>query len=190
MAKKRLHKKHSNPKLLRDLAIIVGSVIFAVLMVHSGFIEGFIASIRQVGFLGSFVAGLFFTSLFTIAPASIALAKISMTTPPLLVAFWGALGAMIGDLILFLFIRDSLAEDIVELIKSPQYHRIISVFHLRIFRWLIPFFGALLIVSPLPDELGLAMMGFSKIKTRVILPLTFVLNFLGVLLICAIAGTL
>jgi hypothetical protein len=190
VTKTRLRKKHSHPKIARDLLIIVVSVILALFLVKGGAIEYFISLIQGQVFLGSFIAGIFFTSLFTIAPASIALAKISLTASPLLVAFWGALGAMIGDLLLFLFIRDSLAEDLLELIKNPEYKRIRGVFKLRLFRWFIPLLGALVIISPLPDELGLALMGFSKVKTKVMLPLTFALNFLGILLIFAIANAI
>ena len=58
---------------------------------------------------------------------------------------------------------------------------------LRIFRWLIAFLGALIIASPLPDELGLTMMGFSKIKTSLFIPISFLLNSLGILIIGLIA---
>lgn len=183
-------KKHSHPKLIRDLAIVVASVFVAVAIIKIGILENILAVAEGVRYLSSFVAGLFFTSLFTIAPASVALAKLSETTAPVGVALCGAAGAMVGDLILFLFIRDSLAEDVIELIKTSHYKRIISVFKLRIFRWLVPFLGALVIVSPLPDEIGLSMMGFSKIPTVVMMPLTFLLNFIGILLICFVAGTL
>jgi hypothetical protein len=183
-----MRKKHSHAKLIRDLGLIVLSFVITITLIRAGLIEHFLTSFKNFSALASFIAGVFFTSLFTIAPASIALVKIGSTTPPVLVAFWGAFGAVLGDYILFKFIRDSLAEDVIDLVKRPSYKRILAVFHLRIFRWFIPLVGALIIVSPLPDELGLAMMGFSRIRTRVMLPLTFFLNFLGILLIFAIAG--
>lgn len=62
-----------------------------------------------------------------------------------------------------------------------------SIFRLRIFRWSIAFLGALVIASPLPDELGLMMLGFSKIKTSFFVPISFLLNFLGILVIGLIA---
>ncbi|OGG78335.1 hypothetical protein A3A36_01445 [Candidatus Kaiserbacteria bacterium RIFCSPLOWO2_01_FULL_52_12b] len=59
----------------------------------------------------------------------------------------------------------------------------VSIFRPRLFKWLIPFVGALIIASPLPDEAGLAMMGLSKMKTSVFIPISFALNFLGILAI-------
>jgi len=39
------------------------------------------------------------------------------------------------------------------------------------------------VISPLPDELGLAMMGLSKMKTSLFIPISFILNSLGILAI-------
>ena len=62
-----------------------------------------------------------------------------------------------------------------------------KILHLKFFKWLIPFMGALVVASPLPDEIGLAMMGFSKIRTSLFIPISFLLNFLGILVIGFIA---
>jgi hypothetical protein len=61
---------------------------------------------------------------------------------------------------------------------------------MRVFRAVMPFLGALIIASPLPDELGLVFLGISKLKTRYFLPLSFVLNFFGILIIGLIAKSL
>jgi hypothetical protein len=39
----------------------------------------------------------------------------------------------------------------------------------------------LIIASPFPDELGLMLMGLSKTNTKVFILLSFVLNFIGIL---------
>jgi len=62
--------------------------------------------------------------------------------------------------------------------------------HLRLFRWSMVLFGALVIASPLPDEIGLAMMGLSKVKTLLFIPISFSLNAFGILIIGLIARTL
>jgi len=40
--------------------------------------------------------------------------------------------------------------------------------------------GALIIISPLPDELGVSLMGISKLKWYRFLLLSFTLNTLGI----------
>ena len=57
------------------------------------------------------------------------------------------------------------------------------LFKLRSFRWLTFFAGGFIIASPLPDELGIALLGFSKLKTSLFVPLSFTFNFLGICLI-------
>lgn len=184
------HKRHSYKKLARDLFFVIASIVVAIILVQVGVFQSIVLTSKTSHYIASFVAGLFFTSAFTIAPASVVLAHISETASPIMVAFFGAIGAMIGDYIIFSFVRDALAEDIQLLIRGPVYKKIVWIFKFRIFRRFVPLLGALIIASPLPDELGLAMMGLSHMSTRAMLPLTFVMNFFGVLLVAWFAGTL
>ncbi|MFH1990444.1 MAG: hypothetical protein ABIJ19_01135 [Patescibacteria group bacterium] len=71
--------------------------------------------------------------------------------------------------------------------KKSKSEKLISIFKLRIFRWSLAFLGALVIASPLPDELGLMMLGFSKMKTSLFVPVSFLFNSLGILIIGLIA---
>jgi len=179
-------KKH----LSRDLFWFIVSILVAILIVRSGIITHVLAGSAQGRLLGSFIAGLFFTSLFSIAPASIALVTLAKTTSIVEVALAGALGAMLGDLLIFQFIKSNLTDDLNEIALLPRYRKMKRLFSIRLLRILRPFIGAIVIISPLPDEIGLALLGFSKIPTIIMLPLTFILNFFGILLICYTAGLL
>ncbi len=132
----------------------------------------------------------FFVSVFTVAPATVVLAEIAQSNSIFLVAFFGGIGALVGDLVIFRFIKDRLADDFLYLIKKSKFGRWVSIFHLRLFRWLVPLVGALIVASPLPDELGLTMMGLSKMRTSLFIPLSFLLNSLGILVIGLIAQSL
>ena len=177
---------HKN-NLIKDVAIIALSVLIAIILVKTEVLVSILASSKELELFGSFIAGMFFTSIFTVAPATVVLAEIAQVNSVLWVAFFGGIGAMIGDMIIFRFVRNRLFEDILYLLKKSKFERLISIFRLRIFRWLIAFLGALIIASPLPDELGLMMMGFSKIKTSLFIPISFLLNSLGILIIGLIA---
>lgn len=177
--------------LIKDIGTIVFSIIVAILLIKSGLIEEILRRTRDLWFLDSFIAGMFFTSIFTTIPAIIALSEIFQSSQSTLsVAIFGGLGALCGDLIIFRFMRDRLGEDIIRLIKNSGNSRLRSIIRLRFFRWLTFFLGALTIASPLPDELGLAMIGFSKTKTSLFIPVSFVFNFLGILAIGLIAKNL
>ena len=90
--------------LFRDLFFVGLSVLFAIIIVRVGVLTNLFAVAEEVKILGSFLSGIFFTSAFTIAPAAISLAEISKTTSPFVVAFWGAIGAVIGDMVIFLLV--------------------------------------------------------------------------------------
>lgn len=178
---------HGN-NLIKDAGIIFLSVIIAIILVKTRALESLLTATGGLTIAGSFIAGLFFTSIFTTAPATVALAEIARATNSVLpVALIGGLGAMLGDLVIFRFIKNNLAEDLFCLIKKSHGERFISIFHLRLFRRLTILLGALVIASPLPDEIGLAMMGLSKLKTYIFIPLSFILNSAGILVIGLIA---
>ncbi|MDP3004267.1 MAG: hypothetical protein Q8N43_02060 [Candidatus Azambacteria bacterium] len=177
---------HKN-NLIKDISIIALSVLIAIILIKTGVVIDLIAPSKELKLLGSFIAGIFFTSVFTVAPATVVLTEIAQTNSVFWVAFFGGLGAMIGDMVIFRFVKNRLSTDILYMLKKSKSERLVSIFRLRIFRWSIGFLGALVIASPLPDELGLMMMGFSKIKTSLFIPISFLLNSLGILVIGLIA---
>lgn len=180
-----MENKRNN--LIRDLGIIVLSIIISVVLAKSGILKDLLTGAQEWRFLGSLIAGIFFVSMFTVAPAAVVLVKIAQFNTILGVAFFGGIGALIGDLLIFRFIKNNLAEDVSYLIKKTNQERFIKIFQLKLFRQLIIFVGALVIISPLPDEIGLAMMGLSKMKTSLFIPISFSLNFFGILIISLIA---
>ena len=178
-------------KNLKEDAISIGvSILLAWFLISSGYLAKLLLLSDAGQIAQSFIAGIFFTSAFTIAPASVFLAGLSQTAPLYTVAFFGALGAMCGDLILFLFIRDRLAGDLKGFFRGKATRHFLNSFHVGFWKWLAPLIGGLIIASPLPDELGISLLGLSRTRLAVLLPISFVMNFLGVLLVAAVAGAL
>ncbi|KND49659.1 MAG: hypothetical protein AB203_01070 [Parcubacteria bacterium C7867-008] len=173
-----------------DAIIIVFSVLLALFLVEIGAFERFLNFAQGIDLVAAFIAGIFFTSTFTIAPASIAFVEIGNASNMIQVAVAGALGAVCGDMILFFFIRDTIMEDLKTVLRKKNYHKIIAFTHGGIMRWLSPVIGALIIASPLPDEVGLTIMGMSKIRSTYLIPIAFVMNFLGIWAIISIAVAL
>ena len=180
---------HGN-NLFRDLALVVLSVFIAIILAKTGALKDLIASTQEMRFIGSFMAGILFVSVFTVAPATVTLGEIAQSNSVIVVAIFGGLGALVGDFLIFRFARDRISQDFTYLVKISKSERLVSIFKLKLFRLLIPFIGALIVASPLPDEVGLAMLGLSRIKTSVFIPLSFLLNSAGILIIGLIAKTL
>lgn len=176
--------------LRRDLFLLGLSVVVTIFLVRFGVIESIISATKGWTVLASFIAGAFWTSAFTIAPASIGIAYLSRSIDPVTIAVCGAFGAMIGDLIIFSFIKDVFSEDVRGAIKASRFKRLLGHTHFTFLRWFGPLVGALIIISPLPDEIGLSLMGMSKMKTRYLIPMTLILNFIGIYLIASVASVL
>lgn len=180
--------KKARKELLKDLLFVLVGATIAILLSRFGFVDWFVNIIGNQVF-SSFFAGLFFTSVFTIAPSAVALVSIANATT-LTVAFWGALGALCGDLILFYFIRDRFAENLVSSIRPSVTRHILNSFHLGFMKWLSPVLGAIIIASPLPDELGLTLLGISKTRISILIPISFVMNFVGIFALLYFANTI
>ena len=174
--------------LFQDVAVILFSVLVALLIVRTDILSTILLSTKEFEFIGSFIAGIFFTSVFTTAPAIVVLGEIAHANTIIFTALFGAMGAVIGDFVIFLFIRDRFAEHLKELLKHRGVGKKIgALIKLKSFRWLSLFLGGLVIASPLPDELGITLWGGSKVKTSWFIPLSFAFNFIGILIIGLIA---
>lgn len=160
------------------MLILVGTLV-ALAFARSGALDALLAAVGRTE-AAAFLAGVFFTSAFTLAPAAIALARIAMGAPFVDVALWGALGALCGDLIIFFFVRDRFADDLVHSFRPSLMRRIMASFHLGFMKWISPVLGALIIASPFPDELALALMGLSRTRLVILIPVSFAMNWLGI----------
>ncbi len=170
-----------------NLTLLAVSLVGTVLILYNGYLEHIVGPLQNWGYLGVFLAGLFFVSTFTVAPAAAVLFTLSDNINPWQVAVIGGLGGMIGDYLAFLFIRDRLLEELNPFLKMLHLYRPVNILHSKYFGWLAPVIGALIIASPFPDEIGLSLLGLTKIKTSRLLVLAFFLNAAGILLIALAA---
>ncbi|MBA3733063.1 hypothetical protein H0W91_01670 [Patescibacteria group bacterium] len=177
--------------IYHDIVIIIFSILMAILLVKSSTLQAVLDSAQGYKFIGSFIAGIFFTSVFTTAPAIVTLGKISQFNSIVTTAFFGALGALLGDLLIFRFVKDKFSEHILELVSHRKIgKRTRALFRLRLFRWMSFLVGGLIIASPIPDEVGISLLGITKMKTSLFIIISFSFNFLGILLIGFLARTI
>ncbi len=173
-----------------DISVIALSILIAVLLVKSGVIRDMMAWSAEFGHIGSFVAGMFFTSAFTTAPAIAALGEISLINGIIETSLWAALGAVVGDMIIFRFVRDRMADHLLVILPHKRgVRRFARLMKFRFFRYLTFLVGGIIIASPLPDELGVSLLGLSKMRTLYFVPLSFGFNFMGIFAIGLIAAS-
>lgn len=176
--------------LRQDFYILLASIAVAWAIVHFHAVDVLLAYTGDGVLLASFLAGIFFTSVMTTAPAIAIFGELSLHSNPLLLAVVGGAGAVCGDYLIFMFVRDRLGDDFAYLIKRTGTPRFFKMFHRKTFRWMLPFIGGLIVASPLPDELGLALLGIARMRTSRFLLLSFTFNSFGILLIALAARSL
>ena len=108
------------------------------------------------------------------------LSILDSTYPVYLLLPLAGIGAVIGDLTIFRLIKLSLASDLTQLYNNLGGSKISHILHTSHFRWTIPVIGALIIASPLPDEIGIGILGIYNLKTSQFLVLSYILNSLGI----------
>ncbi|MCC6405069.1 MAG: hypothetical protein IT405_01640 [Candidatus Yanofskybacteria bacterium] len=183
--------KWSHAPLVRDFATVVLSVLIAILLVRTHALADVLTATKQIEAVGSFVAGMFFTSVFTVAPAVVVLGEMAHENSLAVVAVFGGMGAVVGDLIIFRFVRDRLSEHLFELLRHQGvWRRARALLRFRYVRWFTFFLGGLIIASPLPDELGVSLLGFTRMRLSLFIPLSFVFNTVGIFLVGYLARAL
>lgn len=174
--------------ILHDVVFITVSITFAVWLAKSDVLNSFLVATKDVKVLESFLAGTLFTSAFTTAPAIAVLGKIAHGSSALTTALFGGVGALFGDLVIFKFVKDRLVVDMEVLFTKPARERFRHIIHARLFHLFSPFVAALIIASPLPDELGVMIFGFLRARTLLFIPFSLLANFAGIFIISGIAN--
>jgi hypothetical protein len=172
-----------------SVLIVIASIIFAWWLGESGAILWFL-SLPLPTPVVSFIAGFFFTSVFTTAPAVVLLGAIATHGALWPVIVWGALGAVIGDTIIITMMSRIVGNIHGIHFPLPHFLKLQEIKHAfshgpaRILLWIT---GALIIASPFPDEPGLALLGLAHLPIRYFVALSFFLNALGILAIAMVA---
>lgn len=155
------------------------------------YFNNIIQSITQLGYCGAILSGMLFASTFTVATGGLLLIHLSNTLNPLTLIFFGALGAVSADVLIFYFVKDSVCAEVTPIYeKFLTHHHLKKILHTRYFSWTLPVLGALIIASPLPDELGVSLMGISTMTTTKFALVSFLSHTLGMISLVLLAGTL
>ena len=176
--------------ILVDVVLIGLSILAALLASRAGIIDQLLYSIGTTRALESLITGLFFTSAFTTAFSIVAISKLAVGASALWIAFFGAIGAVLGDALLLTLMRGRLSSDIKAMLGRNTVGKIKHILRARLFRSFSPFIGALILASPLPDEFGLALFGLSSLSRNYFILFSFLANFVGILVIATVAQAL
>ncbi len=167
----------------KNLTFAFLGIVFAFFLSKSPEFHQFLLQVGDLGYFGAFLAGILFVSTFTFATGAVILFILAETLTPWELGLIGGLGGVLGDFLIFKFIRNDLEKEIELIYKHFGGNHLSKILHTRYFSWTLPVIGAIIIASPIPDEIGISLMGISKISTYKFLIIAFFLDFIAVFLI-------
>lgn len=174
---------------LKYTTLLIVSLVVFFLAARTPQATELLHSLSAYGRWGAFLAGAFFVSAYTAVPAAFVLFELGNYLHPVQIALIGGLGAMIGDYVIFRFVRDQLTEEL-----KPHFRWLRWLHRPRkrqslLLKVLMPTIGAIIIISPFPDEIGVGLMGLARMNKLAFLVLTYFLNAIGIFILAAIART-
>ncbi len=167
----------------RNLTLLVVGTILAVWLFRNDYIHNLIMQLGNWGYIGAFLGGMMFSSTFTAAPGAVILLVLAEKLSPVEIGLAAGIGAVITDFIIFKYVKDGLVKEVKPIYNLLGGRHLTSLFHTRYFSWTLPVIGAAIIASPLPDELGVPLMGIAKMAHWEFLLVSFLINAVGIFLI-------
>ncbi len=175
----------------KNLRLFIISIVIAIILSRYESFHSFLLNLGNLGYLGAFIAGILFVSTFTVATGAVILLILAEALSPIEIGLIAGLGAVAGDFIIFRFIKDNLAQELESIYNHIDgNHHFTKVLHSKYFSWTLPVVGAIIIASPFPDEIGVSLMGISKMRTYQFLLISFVLNAIGIFLVVSVSAVI
>ena len=168
------------------LALFLICTILAYFIFTDALLESFLGNLGGFSYFGVFIAGILFSFGFT-APFSTGFLILMNPENVLLAAIIGGVGCLLGDMIIYKFVKVSFEKEFARLKRERPFrfmrkevHKFVNpkLWHYFLFA-LAGFFFA----SPLiPDEAAVTILaGLSKMSVTKIAIISFVCNTLGIL---------
>lgn len=176
------------------LTLLIISIILAYFLFTGPHAESFTSSIENLGYLGVFIAGMLFPLGFT-APFSVGFFIALNPENIILNGFVAALGSTVSNLLIFSLIRFSFEKEFFSLEKRMEKIKIIRKvekefkhdFSKKIRHYLMYVFIGILVASPVSDEIGDTILaGFTKVKPLFLAIFSFILHFIGIVILLSI----
>lgn len=168
--------------------ILIATFLAAFAVARLGYLDAIAATAAGANqIVYAFIAGALYSFSFTAAFAVILFSNLTLSQEAVWpIAVIAATGGLVMDLTLLRFIKGFLSEEL-----TGHTKRVVErVVHIRPIRFLMQFLGAIIIASPLPEEIGLTLLGISHLSFWRIVWVTYTLNIIGAYLVITITSSI
>lgn len=190
----RKHSPHGVHKAKRLLAFKYPKLFLLIALIGLSYylfslpqIKDFVSSLEQFSYFSDFIAGILFSFGFTTS-FSIGFFITSYPVNILLATIIAGVGSVIGDMIIFKTIKFSFMDEFKELERKKAIKKIEKIVknnkHVLIRHYLLYIFAGIILITPLPDEIGISMLaGLTTIKLGKLAVISFILHSIPFFLI-------
>lgn len=172
------------------LTAVLISIFIAIFLGTSETFKSWLLHLGSLEYIGALIAGSFFVSSFTAAISIVVIATMTENINPMALALIGGVGAAIGDYMIFKLVRSHLQDELAMLFGKDGTSYVKHVLRSKYISWTLPIIGAFIIASPLPDELGVSLLGISKMSEAKFILISYISNAVGILMIASVAKVL
>ena len=142
-----------------------------------------------MGYFGTFLAGLLYPYALTSAAGTGILLILAKEQNILLAGGIAGIGALISDIILFLFVTHSFSDEVQKLSEETVVRSVNRLIPDSIRVYLLATFAGLLIASPLPTEIGILLMtSIRNISFKKFISIIYILHASAIFIILLIGN--
>lgn len=172
------------------LTSVLISIFIAIFLAFNETFKNWLLHLGSLEYIGALLAGGLFVSSFT-APISIVVIGImAQNIHPIALGLIGGVGAVMGDYLVFKLVRSNIQNELTTLFGKEETSHIKALLHSKYIAWTLPIIGVFIIASPLPDELGVSLLGISKMSDARFILISYLSNSIGILMIASVAKVL
>lgn len=172
------------------LTAVFISVLLAIILAQNQIFKDWLLHLGSLEYIGALLAGMLFVSSFTAAISIVVIGIMAENLNPMALGLIGGVGAVIGDYLIFKLVRSHLQGELAMLFGKDGTSYVKTLIRSRYIAWMLPIIGVFIIASPLPDEMGVSLLGISKISEAKFILISYISNAVGILMIASVAKVL
>lgn len=172
------------------MTAVLISILIAIILGQNAVFKNWLLGLGSLEYIGALFAGMLFVSSFTVAISVVIFGIMAQNIHPMAIGLIGGVGAVMGDYLVFKLVRSHLQEELAMLFGKQETSHIKALLHSKYIAWTLPIIGVFIIASPLPDELGVSLLGISKMSEAKFILISYLSNSVGILMIASMAKVL
>jgi len=174
----------------RNILLLLVGLLLTFIFYRLPIFPSLISFLVRFGYLSGLIAGFLFSSTITATIGLLILLSLAQHLNLFGLVSAAALGAVIGDIVIFYLIRNKIDHDPSFAPQLFTKYHLSKLFHSRYFSWTLPLIGGLIIISPLPDELGISLFSIAHTPPEEFAFISLMSRTLVIFLIISVASLL